>query len=61
MGKLLINKRLIKSDKEVKSKKISIDNDNGLYKPLSDFKWKDASQTELHQNSIKAYTKNYAF
>ncbi len=61
MGKLLINKRLIKSDKEVKSEKISLDNGNSLYKPLSDFKWKDASQAELHQNSIKSYTKKYAF
>ncbi len=57
MGKLFIKSASIKSNKDIKP---LLTNDD-LYKPLSEFKWKDASQSEVHQNSIKYYKKKYAF
>ena len=56
MGKLFIKSASIKSNKDIKPLLT-----NDLYKPLSEFKWKDASQSEVHQNSIKYYKKKYAF
>ncbi len=57
MGKLIK-----KADKSsvVTVTKSSAKKKDELYKPLSDFSWKDASPAEIHQNSIRAY-KKYAF
>ncbi|MEN9442540.1 MAG: hypothetical protein RLZ33_2617 [Bacteroidota bacterium] len=59
MGKFSINKssKSTSESNENTSKNVS---KTDLYKPISEFKWKDASQAEIHQNSIKVY-KKYAF
>lgn len=61
MGKLMVKNTTPKKKTGIKDTTIDINSaENGLYKPLDDFKWKDASQVEIHQNSIEAY-KKYAF
>jgi len=51
----------ISSNLTSKSNKKSSKNKNELYKSISEFKWKDANQTEIHQNSIEAYRKRFSF
>jgi len=59
MGKLLTNKtskKAVNSSNSSNPSTVKIE----LYKPISDFAWKDAPRAEIHQNSIKAY-KKFAF
>jgi len=59
MGKLLTKKPAIKKAEAIGSTSSTAKKEE-LYKPISDFSWKDASRAEIHQNSINAY-KKYAF
>jgi hypothetical protein len=48
-------------DVSIKSEKVKVTFDeNKLYKPISEFKWKDASPAEVHQEAIPHYGKRFA-
>lgn len=59
MGKLLTGKDS-KGTITTKDTNAPITAKNKMYKPISDFAWKDATVAEIHKNSIRAYSK-FAF
>lgn len=60
MGKFLPKRTGKATSKNTSHSSAEVNKDLGLYKPIDAFKWKDAPQAEIHQNSIDAY-KKYAF